>query len=257
MDKAAVAEEIITELRNFAKLFSLNSLFVVGGYCRAKILDDPEDINDIDVASAYPHQALRLAGLFASEFLKTTPQFYHRTGTAHIEYNGMNIDFQNQSINSYMHNQDIRRWMRKKGIKNTPLLNNIYGRDLTINSLILSLQNGELYDLTGRAVEDLEKKRITAILPPFLVIKYNPMLVLRAIRFAVRYDFIIAPKLRKAMQNQRVKIQKAYSRERLAKEIDKILQSDSEKGLKLLKKYDLLKLVVPDQIEKYLKGDKK
>src|SRR3990167_3386214 len=83
MSNIAVAEEIVGDLRYFAKLYSLDSLFVVGGYCRALVMGD-QRVDDIDVASAYPDQALRLFGLFASEFLHTSPEFYHRTGTGVI-----------------------------------------------------------------------------------------------------------------------------------------------------------------------------
>jgi len=253
MSKADIAENVITELRRFAKLYSVDSLFVVGGYCRAKILNDPEDINDIDVASAYPHQAMRLCGLFASEILRTTPRFYTRTGTGVVEYKGLKVEFQNQSINTYMHNEDILLWMRKKGISNTPLLNNVYGRDLTINSLIYSISNGELYDITGRAVDDLQNKIIDTILPGELIIKYNPSVVLRAIHFACRYDFNIVPPLRKLMKKQRGRLEKAYSQEHLTKEIDKILRSDTKRGLKELQKFNLFGLVIPDQLQQYLK----
>ena len=255
MSKQAIAEEIVSELRHFAKLYSLESLFVVGGYCRAKILNDYEDLEDIDIAAAYPHQALRLCGLFASEVLHTTPTFYHRTGVGSIQYKGLRLEFQNESINSYMHNEDVKLWMRKNAIRNTPLLNNIYGRDLTINSLILSIKNGELYDLTGKAIEDLERKQIRSILPAQLIMKYNPLVILRSIRFACRYNFHIVPELRKEIRDKKEVLKKAYSQERLVKEVEKILRSDTKRAKEELQRYDLLSLVLPEQVEKYFKDD--
>jgi len=247
------AENIISKLRYFAKLYSINSLFVVGGYCRSIILGDK--INDIDIASAHPNQALILCGLFASEILHTTPQFYRRTGTGVIEYEGLKVEFQNQSVNAYMHNEDIRTWMRQKGIRDTPLMNNVYGRDFTINSLILSIKNGEFYDLTGRAAKDMDKGIIDTVLPSSIIVKYNPLVVLRAIRFACKYDFYIESDLRKAMKNQRDRIKKAYSQERISKEIDKILTNNPKKGLEELQRYDLLSLVISEQLQHHLKGD--
>ena len=219
-------EEIIDKLKYFVRLYSLNSLFVAGGYCRAKVMDTVEEIDDIDVASAHSTGAMNLCGLFSSEFLNTTPQFYHRTGTGIVEHQGIRIEFQNQSTNSYMHNEEVVQWMHKNGIRNNPLNNNLYGRDFGINSLSLSLKNGELYDLTKRAIPDFQSGRIASLLPPEMLVKYNPMVILRAIRFGIKYDFVIDPPLRKVMKEKSQSIFKYYSQERITKEIEKIMERE-------------------------------
>jgi len=257
MNRSQIVEDIIVELRDFAKLYAIDSLFVVGGYCRAKIMNEVDAINDIDIASAYPREAMKLCGLFSSEVLHEVPRFYHRTGTGVVETkNGLRIEFQSQSSNSYMQNETIRSWMRKKSIRNTSLLNNVYGRDFTINSIIMSLKNGELYDLTKRAVHDIQKKRIVTILPAELIVQFNPLIILRAIRFATRYDFIIDAMLRKTMKENINSLFKHYSRERITQEIEKILQSDVEKGLEQLKKFNLTRAIIPEQLDKYIKARK-
>ena len=253
MDKSRVAEEIILKLMDFVKRYSLDSLFIVGGWCRSKIMNDPKDIKDIDVASAYPRQGMTICGIFASEILKTTPEFYHRTGTGSIVYEDLKIEFQNASTSSYMKNEEVRKWMRLHRIIDSPLMENIYGRDFTINSIIFSLKNGEFYDLTKKAIDDIERKTISSIIDAHLLVKYNPIVILRAIRFSVRYDFRIDSQLRKAMNQYYGLLNKTYSKERISREIEKILQTNSEKGLEKLKQYNLMSLIVPDQLRKYLK----
>ena len=258
MEKKELAHQAIVELRDFARLYSIQSLFIVGGYCRAKVMgDDLNAIEDIDVASAYPGDAMRICGLFASEILRSTPKFYQRTGTGVVNFgsgdNTIRIEFQNSSVNSYKQNEDVRLWMRKNGIENSPLQNNVYGRDFSINSLIMWLKNGEFYDLTRKAVKDIEDRKIRTLLPPSLIVKYNPMIILRAIRFAVRYDFFIVPELRKAMKQNVGLLTKAYSKERLTKEIEKIFRTNTKDGLEELQKYQLMSLVIPEQLKKHVR----
>lgn len=247
-----VINEVVAKLRFFSHTYNLISLFICGGYCRSLILKNTETIEDIDVASAYPNDAIRLCGFFSSEFLKEMPVFYHRTGTGSVEYQGIRIEFQNESINSYMHNEEVVNWMRKNHISPTPLMNNIYGRDFTINSLIFSLKTGELYDLTRKAINDFKKKMIVPLLPAEILIKYSPMSILRAIRFAIQYDFIIVPELRSEMKKNKQKLTDSYSRERISKEIEKILKINTKTGLEQLQKYNLTSLIVPEQLSKYV-----
>lgn len=248
-------DNIIEQLKHFAQLYSINSLFVVGGYCRDKLLGS--ESSDIDVASAHTGKAMMMCGLFASEVLHTTPTFYHKTGTGMVEVDGVRVEFQNESTSSYMANEEITSWLRRNNVVDNDLLHNIYGRDLTINSIIMSLQNGEMYDLTKRGVDDIENKRINTILPANLIVKYNPMIILRAIRFSCKYGFSIDPLLRKEMKQQVRLLTKAYSKERISTEIEKILEVNAKEGLKQLNKYGLTSHVLPEQFSKYVEVESK
>jgi tRNA nucleotidyltransferase/poly(A) polymerase len=200
----ALVYEAINKLRYFCRLYNIDSLFVVGGFCRAKYLARTWEVKDIDVASAYPSQAQLLGGLFASEIAETVPTYYHRTGTVGIDYKSdhgtITIEFQGTSAQSYMNNQDVREWLHSRNIDDVPLMQNVYGRDFTINALLYSLKSGDLIDVTGRAVADFERKKIVSLLPARLLVKNNPMVVLRAIRFSLQYDFLIHGALQDEMR---------------------------------------------------------
>ncbi len=249
-------DEVISKLQHFVRLYGVNSLFIAGGYCRSLYLNRPWDINDIDVASAYSDQAIQLGGLFASEVLKTVPKFYKRTGTAAIEYSSefgsIKIEFQGKSPVGYMNNEEVRNWMHAQQIDDEPLMNNIYGRDFTINSLIYSLHSDRLYDPTGRAEKHFDRKLICSLLPAEMLIKYNPLAILRAIRFALKYDFYIDVRLRMAMKSGRDLLQESLSEERILKEIVRILKTDATKGLEMLKKFELDPLLLHPDIKNYI-----
>ncbi len=256
-NKARLVDEVIQKLHYFVKLYAVESLFVAGGYCRSLYLGRPWDVNDIDVASAFEEQALQLGGLFASEVLNSLPKFYHRTGTAMVEYESelgnIKVEFQGNSVNSYMYNQEIKDWMYQEEIKTIPLMSNIYGRDFTINSLIYSLHTGELNDPTGRGAADFEKKSIISLLPPYLLVKYNPLAILRAIRFAMVYDFSINNELGNAMRDNVETLIGSLTEERIMRDIVKILKIDAARGLDMMKRYGLDKILINANLQEYIR----
>ena len=180
ISKELLIQEVVAKLRYFAKLYGIRSIFIAGGYCRERYLNKIWRVTDIDVASAFHEQAVQLGGLFASEILNAVPQFYARTGTAMMEYpsefGSIRVEFQGDSTNAYMHNEEIRTWLQANGVENVPLMNNIYGRDFTINSLIYSLNDDNMYDPTDRAIQDFDRRKISSLLPAEILNKYNHFL---------------------------------------------------------------------------------
>ncbi len=255
-NKQVLIDEVIAKLRHFTKLYGIDSLFIAGGYCRSLYQGRVWETNDIDVASAFPDQARQLGGLFASEVVNTTPRFYERTGTALVEYRSemgiIKVEFQGSSTSAYMHNQEVKEWFHSRGIKDVPLMNNIYGRDFTMNSLLYSLDNGELYDPTGLAKKDLDRKLIVSLLPAPMLIKYNPLVILRAIRFTLQHGFYIDARLRTAMKDGKDQLMSSLSMERIMKEITRILRLGGPKGLDALKKYNLDDILLRPELKKYV-----
>ena len=257
IDKELVIQEVVAKLKHFAKLYGVRSIFVVGGYCRERYSGTLWKVNDIDVASAYHEQARQLGGLFASEILNSVPKFYARTGTASMEYpsefGSIRVEFQGDSINAHMHNQEVRSCMQKQGIEDVPLMNNIYGRDFTINALVYSLHNEMMFDPTEKAIEDFDKKRIAPLLPAPILIKYNPLAAIRAVRFAITYDFRIVPELRSAIiEGGTDNLRSSLSEERIVKEIVKTLHVDATKGLEMLRKLELDRILLHPDVKEYI-----
>ena len=259
INKQLLIDDVVAKLKHFSQLYGINSLFIAGGYCRGMYANRMWEINDIDVASAYGSQSLELAGLFASEVLNTTPQFHERSGTAYVMYESdlgsMKIEFQGQSPNSYMHNQEIRDWIHINDIDDIPIMHNLYGRDFTINSMVYSLYNEQLYDITDRAVKDFDDGKIVSLLQPELLIKYNPLAALRAIRFALTYDFRIETDLQDCIRDCYDNLVNTLSQDRILKEIVRILKIDGPDGLKFLKRFHLDRTLLHPKIKSYLHLD--
>jgi len=255
--RQALIEEAISKLSRFANFYDIDSLFVVGDYCREHYLGSVWKTPNINVVSAYNDQALQLGGLFASEFIKVPPVFHNKTKTTRMEYKSeigsILIEFQGDSVKTYMKSDDVKDWMKRTGIEDIPLLNNIYGRDFTINSLIYSLNNKHMYDPTDLAILNFDKKVIKSLLPPDMLIKCDPLAALKAIEFAMLYDFRIEPGLRHAIKLAGVDNLKAsLSEKNIVKAIVKILTINAEKGLDILKNLELDRILFHPDVKKYL-----
>jgi len=258
LNKKLVISEAVAKLSYFVKLYGIESLFIVGGFCRELYYETIWNINDIDVASAFHDQAIQLGNLFASEVLNTSPEVYKRSGAAAINFKSeageIRIEFQGHSVNQYMHNQEVRQWMHDQGIDDVPLMNNIYGRDFTINSMIYALDDEKVYDPTGLAVKDMDQKVISSLIPAKLLVKYNPLATLRAIRFALTYEFHIDNEMRSAMKVGTDNLCNSISTKRIISEIVRILKIDAEQGMEMLQKYNLGKMLLVPELKQYL-GD--
>jgi len=259
INKEIIVNEVVAKLTHFTKLYGITSLFIVGGYTRELYAGKLWRVNDIDVASAFDDEAMQLGGLFASEELGVVPKVYKRSGAAMVEYKSpvgsIKVEFQGKSSHGYMQQEDVREWMHSKNIEDVPLMNNIYGRDFTINSMIYSLSTDKLMDPTNRAVKDIERKQIISLLPAEMLIRYNPLAILRAIRFAILYNFHIHADLSEAIKGRLSDLQKSLSEERITNEVIRILELDNVKGVELLQRFELLPLLRNSELRQYLEKE--
>ncbi|MFR7349002.1 CCA tRNA nucleotidyltransferase [Peptoniphilus sp.] len=120
-------------------------------------------------------------------------------------------------------------------------------RDFTINAI---LYNGEFIDYVG-GIEDLKNKIIRAIGDPEERIKEDALRILRAVRFASKYDFEIEDGLKSAIISN-VNLLENISYERIRDEFVKILLDKNVKlGINLLKELHILDIILPEIVETY------
>uniref|UniRef100_A0A8R7TCF7 CCA tRNA nucleotidyltransferase, mitochondrial n=1 Tax=Triticum urartu TaxID=4572 RepID=A0A8R7TCF7_TRIUA len=97
-----------------------------------------------------------------------------------------------------------------------------YRRHLTMNSLFFNINNNSVEDFTLRGIDDLKKGLIATPLPAKATFFDDPLRVLRAIRFAARFNFTLSDELKEAASDEKVKLGLGckISRERIGKEIN-------------------------------------
>ncbi|MGA2376543.1 MAG: CCA tRNA nucleotidyltransferase [Candidatus Sulfotelmatobacter sp.] len=118
-------------------------------------------------------------------------------------------------------------------------------RDFTINGMMLDPVSGEVLDFVGGR-GDLEAGIVRAIGDPELRFGEDKLRMLRAVRFAARFEYVIEPRTLAAIQRLAHEIQ-VVSRERVRDELTKMLtEGHGRRAFLLLDESGLLKEVLPE-----------
>lgn len=118
-------------------------------------------------------------------------------------------------------------------------------RDFTINGLLLDPKTDEVFDYVGGR-NDLRAGVIRAIGQPELRFREDKLRMLRAVRFAARFGYIIEPETLRAIQKLAAEVVQV-SAERLRGELTKLLtEGAARRGFELLDETRLLPQLLPE-----------
>ncbi|MGA9977040.1 MAG: CCA tRNA nucleotidyltransferase [Candidatus Sulfotelmatobacter sp.] len=118
-------------------------------------------------------------------------------------------------------------------------------RDFTINGMLLDPVSGEVLDFVGGR-GDLEDKIVRAIGDPEKRFAEDKLRMLRAVRFAARFEYTIEPATFSAIQKLAREIQ-VVSRERVRDELTRMLvEGHARRAFLLLDESGLLREVLPE-----------
>ena len=129
--------------------------------------------------------------------------------------------------------------------ENATPLDDALRRDFTINALFYNLRKKQVEDYTGRGIQDLlVNKALVTPIDANLTFHDDPLRVLRAIRFGVRYDLTLSDEIIKAARSREVhdSLHVKVSRERIGKELEGMLSGKNAKPAKALEMITFLKL---------------
>ena len=219
-----------------------NNAFIAGGWVRDKIMGNPSKDIDI-VVSCDNNGGIRLAQFLSKKLNGTNVVIFERFGTAQVVINGMDIEF------VMTRKEEYDGLTRKPVVSFGTIEDDVMRRDLTINSLLYNISTEEILDLTGKGFEDIKKGVIRTTNEPNFIFQQDPLRLLRAIRFATRFDFIIAIDTFNAIINNTEALRK-ISKERIRDEFMKILGGKNPiKGIKLLMRTHLIEEILPELID--------
>ena len=200
-------------------LFILNKLneegfdaYIVGGCVRDKLLGlHPHDY-DI-TTSAEPNEIKRVFKDFKTILIG------EEFGTV-----GVLIDKTLYEVTTFRIDGKYLNFRKPENVTfSKSLREDLKRRDFTINAMAMD-SNGELYDPFG-GKKDLDDKVLRAVGRPNERIKEDAIRILRAIRFAGRFDFYIEDELFDAISFER-KLLKKISPERIFDEFSKMITSE-------------------------------
>jgi poly(A) polymerase len=249
-----------------------NRLFLVGGYVRDKVMGtgkgaqeephpnpllgkerEPEKsfpdqgteqtLDDIDIVLEGDAPALARF-LHEKGVSEIAPVVFPRFGTAMLRVNGRQVELATARIESYA--PDSRK---PDDVRPGTLLDDAMRRDFTINTLLENLHTGEIADPTGKALADISAGLIRTPAEPKLTFTDDPLRMLRAVRFAARFDFTIDPMTWAAIQESAERLA-IVSRERVRDEFCKMLMTTRPAaGMNLLRESGLIAEFAPELLE--------
>lgn len=118
-------------------------------------------------------------------------------------------------------------------------------RDFTINGLLMDPRNNQILDYVGGQA-DIEARLIRAIGDAELRFEEDKLRMLRAVRFAARFDYTIEPQTLAAIRKHAAQIRQV-SHERVRDELSKMLtEGGARRALELLDGTGLLREVLPE-----------
>lgn len=219
-------------------------VYLVGGCVRDEIMG--EKIHDIDIAVDLPNGGIRfVCWLGKNKYTapgKSTIIFEH-FGTAKVRlqmFPKEEIDCVQTRKERYVY-EEIPNPKKFFGtIKEDALC-----RDLTINTLYKNISTNELIDPTGMGLSDIENHIIRTPNTPDISLRDNAMHILRCIRFAVKYGWLISPKLLESM-TRNVDIIKGATAYRMQNEMKAIIRlKNRRRAFGLIAKVGAMKFAEP------------
>ena len=170
------------------------------------------------------------------------PVTYPRFGAAMITVAGRQVELVGARKESY------ERESRKPVTQPGTLLDDVARRDFTINTLLENLHTGEVHDHTGLAIRDIQDRVIRTPQDPRVTFDDDPLRMLRAVRFAARFEFTIHPDTYAALSEMATRLG-IISGERIRDEFCKTLMSPNAIwGLETLRETGLLEQFAPELV---------
>lgn len=120
-------------------------------------------------------------------------------------------------------------------------------RDTTINSLFYNINNNTIEDFTKKGIDDLMNGIIRTPIEPYLTYKDDALRILRAVRFACRYSFVISDEIYQCLNdyNEEVRglLRDNITNNRIQKELYQIFEDNNpQSGIYFLYKMNIFDL---------------
>ena len=217
----------IDEYLKLSKEFSSHSfhLYLVGGSVRDLLIK--KEIDDFDLATEATPEEM-------SKFLKECDMTFAKFGAVKIKRG--KHSFVITTFRKEGKYDDSRHPSKIKFIRD--MKTDSKRRDFTINGLYMD-DHFNIYDYVG-GQEDIKSKTIRVIGWRNKRIKEDPLRILRAARFALKFDYVIEPKLVKVMQKKAHLLTK-LNPEKVKEELSKIRNVNKEKKEKLFNELNITK----------------
>lgn len=227
--------ELLQDMKRVQQQIGTSVPYICGGTPRDKYMGKLENIADIDITTGD-----KTVDYLSQEFYLDLRKKYNVTrktmedGHSSIFLGKLKIDF---SSNFIVPNVD--RYLKSIGVNPiTDMHREMFSRDFTCNTLLLTTDLRRLLDPTGRGFRDIKEKIIRTCLPPSVTLTSNRNRVVRAIYLASKLDFDVDPQIiefvRKNPQTVKISTEKA-----MTEKLNDAFAKDADKAAHLISKMNL------------------
>jgi poly(A) polymerase len=158
--------------------------WLVGGVVRDLQLGY-DDFVDFDLCIEQPFGGLRLAKYLQNRGIPQTCEIFERFGTARLSLEGITLDLVASRSETYHSGK------RYPKIRYAPIKEDVWRRDFTINALYMSVLDRRIIDPSGMGFADISARRIRCLREPMTVFSEDALRILRALRFAATFGFVL------------------------------------------------------------------
>lgn len=232
--------QLLKIISDIAEEKGISEVFCCGGVPRDRILKNAKEINDIDLTTGdqgIHYLAKEIAIKFRS---KNTSYIVMPDGHARVMLGGLKLDF-----SSNFRIPGIEKILQSKGIANpTEMQMELYSRDFTCNSLLMSMDLKNIIDPTNLGIKDIQKKIIKTCLDPKITLGFDNKRVARIIYLAAKLKFEVDPGIIdwvKVNPSSISNVRPQY----LSKKLAKAIAYDKERTVSLLDQMQLWSQIPP------------
>ncbi|MBS9784126.1 CCA tRNA nucleotidyltransferase [Candidatus Gracilibacteria bacterium] len=209
-------------------------LYIVGGFCREKILRKPNS-GDIDLVTDVTPDEMK-------KVLKIAGEIGKKYGTCIVSEGGESFE-----LTTFRKDIGSINFRKPAEVEFTDSLEeDSQRRDFTCNAIYFDVETEEFIDFHS-GIEDVQQKIIRFVGNPRERIHEDALRILRCIRFKNKYNFQFASPEYIEIFQENIEILKNISMERIKQELDKILTNPNNvQALEDLKQIGFLKIFLPE-----------
>lgn len=208
--------ELLSAITNTANSKGLSIPYIVGGIPRDKLMDSGGEFNDIDLTTG--DETIHYLSTHIAQIVDGPDVSYQVMSDGHsrLKIGGFKLDF-----SSNFKIPGIVGILKRAGIKDpTDMQQELYSRDFTCNTALMTLDLKKIIDPTGLAQQDIDNKIIKTCLSPDITLGYDNKRIVRAIYLAGKLGFSIEPEVKQWIKDNAglmANVPEDYAKKKFAK----------------------------------------
>lgn len=227
--------ELLQQITSIQEKIGASKPYICGGTPRDKYLHHLEKISDLDITTgdkSIDYLSVQVANELKKKYnitRKSMPDGHSTIfiGTLKVDFSS---NFMAPNIDAILNNMGI--------INPTNMQKELFSRDFTCNSLLLSFDLKDVIDPTHKGFKDINDRKIRTCLDPQITLTTNKNRVIRAIYLAAKLDFDIDDSIIKFVQQNPNSV-KISTEKSLTEKINDAFKWDADKASYFLTKMNL------------------